>query len=120
MNKNDFFVGQTVYLCNLGSNYADRFTNITQATVTKIGTKYVEIDKSYGKFSINDGYEFLKDYSPSKRIYLSLSDIESEQRSYELTRQIRDLVSKGGPILPLKLYDLELVVKILKGDDIDE
>lgn len=120
MLKEDFKIGQTVYVCDINCNFESRYNNISTATITKVGNKYVEIDKWMSKFQIHDGYEYIKDYSPSKKIYLSLKDIEEEQTRYKLTKRIRELVHIGGPLLPLNSYDLEHIVRILEGDDIDE
>ena len=121
MKKSDFTIGQTVYIMNLFYNLDEMFSNITTAVVTKVGNKYVETDKTVSPFRIDNGEEFIKDYSPSKKLFLSLEEIVELKKCYDLSKRIRDKIQYGGRvILGLNSYQLTTILHILDGGIMDE
>lgn len=121
MQKSDFTIGQIVYIINLSYNLDKMFSDITTAVVTKVGNKYIETDKSLAPFRIDNGEEFIKGYSPSKKLFLSLEEIVELKKRYDLSKQIRDKIQYGGRVISgLNSYQLQSILYILDGGVVDE
>lgn len=111
MTRDDFYVGQTVYI----HDYENRMdeTNLAPATVTRVGKKWVHLDESwYRRFSIDSGMVDGGAYTPTKRLYLSADDFYDEEdrrrAAIALSSHTRYLLSN-----PVR-YPIETLEAILK------
>lgn len=91
-------VGQRVFIPGLYSK-----DKIQEATVTKVGRKYFQIDKGqrWLRFHVDTMYS---DSTVKYRCYLSMEEIKEEEERYRLLRHLRetfDPVSGSGKGLPL-------------------
>lgn len=101
MTRDDFSVGQTVYLKTI-SNWHDCWNRekILEATVTGIGRKYVTV--AIGKdargwecqFYIDEGFRQKTKYSPDYVLFLSKQDILDYWQSVYLRHSIEDELKK--------------------------
>lgn len=81
-------IGQKVYL-RPQNNAARRSTEIKEATITKVGRKYFEVEpKWYGRFEIETMYQDGGDYTPNYQAYFSLEEIEEEKELNKLHREV--------------------------------
>jgi hypothetical protein len=102
-------VGQKIWL----KPTARRSTAPIEVEITKIGRKYFEVEPGrYGRFYINtltqDGGEYISNYQG----YLSLEDIERDQRAAKLMYLIRQRIAPfGGSCLTHE--QIESISKIL-------
>lgn len=99
MDKTDFKIGQTVYI--KPSMPRRDGALFTEATVTKVGRKYVTVKSDCrleSQFDIATGKEKV-DYQPGT-LYLSKEDIEDEMLASTLTSKIKDAL-KFKRMLPL-------------------
>lgn len=116
MTKEDFKVGQTVYLLQI-LNYRNNATaeeRIREVKVVSVGRKYITVD-FWGKvkFDSTDNFKEVTVYSPSYALYLSkeqiLQDIHKEQ-------MIKDVYSSFnfGLVRRMSHEDLQTVFDIMK------
>lgn len=117
MKKEDFRVGQTVYLLRIndirrGSTIEER---IREAKVVSVGRKYITVDFCWPmKFDVTNGFREVTIYSPTYKLYLSKEQIlqELHRRSMEQTvisafDWSRDIVKK------MSQEDLQTVLDIV-------
>lgn len=103
---NDIKVGQVLYVREKGG--------IGERTVTRVARKYFYIEK-HGRelpISLEDLYHRDSNYTKANfQMYVSLEDLENEDKAIELSRSIRHIIGQYGSInLPLpvleQIYDL--------------
>lgn len=105
MTKQDFHVGQTVYLyhernhCN-GSTVEER---IIEAKVISVGRRYLAVDY-WGKmeFDMNNGFRQKTIYSPEFALYLSKEEIYLMIETWNQRRIVRDKLGEYLNLLPLE------------------
>ena len=104
MKKEDFKVGQTVFLLE------QRFTEfefhrverrIREVKVRTVGTRYITVDYCGGgiRFDITNDFKEVTNYSPTYRLYLSREDIQREFKRKEIIKQIHEKIRHSGGLL---------------------
>lgn len=119
MKKEDFKVGQTVYL--LAIEY-ERFEfhrierRIKEVTVRTIGKKYITVSFGSGmRFDMTNDFREDTAYSPTYRLYLSVEDIQKAFKRKETIQEIREKVRFGGGIFErMTDDDLQDILKIIR------
>lgn len=88
-------VGQVVFLRPIKyGNAFRRDQSIREATIEKIGRKYVTISE-YGQFYIEDGSK-KTNYTTEYKLYFSKDELDSIIESESLTEKIRSSIPKYG------------------------
>lgn len=101
-------VGQKVWVYE--ARY--RVAGLTEATITKVGKKYFEVDAVRGKFYIED-LRFVTEYSSNCRVYLSRHDYEDEKETKYLEDKLRSIFKVYGRT-NLSLEQLRQINKIIQ------
>ena len=105
-------VGQTVYLEPIGNK--GRFSSkIIEASVTKVGTKYFEVDR-FGshRFFIKTMQHDGGQYTSSYNCYLSEQEILDKVRAQTIYEEIKKVFTNFKNTLPLdKLIAIDLILK---------
>lgn len=114
MHKNDFKVGQTVYLKTQSYGMCWEKEKIEEATVKAIGRKYITVAVSPCReyqFDIEGDFCEKTDTSPTYDLYLSRQDIyDYWQKEYLLWKICRELTTHGDAV---DLYALKSMAQIL-------
>ena len=99
--KSDFSVGQTVYLriiphSNEWRRIKDKDlknpeNHIIEATVLKIGNKYITVSITYRqlKFDVSDNFREVSEYSGNYELYLLKEDIINDIKKENMIQKIR-------------------------------
>lgn len=104
MHKNDFKVGQTVYLKTRRFGMCWEREEIEEATIKTIGRKYITV-------AVSPWREYQTDTSPTYDLYLSRQDIyDYWQKEYLLWKICRELTMHGDAV---DLYALKSIAQIL-------
>ena len=91
MKREDFEVGQTVYLFRIlnytrGETLEDR---IREAKVLSVGRKYITVDFCRSmKFDIANDFREVTDYSPSFKLYASKEQIFQEYQRKQMENDV--------------------------------
>jgi hypothetical protein len=106
-------VGQKVFVEPIG-NAARREKEIKEATITKIGNKYFELDKSWmGRFFIKhlsqDGKGFISDY----QVWLSMDDYNAEEERIKTTAYLKEYFGQYGRAI-LNLDQLKRIKAVIE------
>lgn len=117
MTRDDFKVGQTVYLKTI-SHVFDCWKNerLIEAVVTKIGRKYIHVSdvphREY-RFDINNNFREVTAYTPSYGLYLSKQDIFDYWNRWYLILNIKNVVSNTVTKLEIeKLMEIATILRI--------
>ena len=119
MKKEDFKVGQTVYLLE------QRFTEfdyrriqgfIKEVKVLKVGKKYITVDFYGGlRFDIANEFREVTNYSPTYRLYLSKEDIQKEFQRKETIKEIQEKIRhSSGMLNRMTEEDLQTMLNIIR------
>ena len=119
MKKEDFKVGQTVFLLE------QRFTEfefhrierrIREVKVLTVGKKYITVDFCGGmRFDMTNDFREVTDYSPTYRLYLSKEDIQNEFKRKATIKEIQDKIKYSGGLLNrMTDDDLQTILKIIR------
>ena len=120
MKKEDFKVGQTVYL--LAIEY-ERFEyrvierRIKEVTVLTVGKKYITVKFGGGgmRFDMTNEFREVTDYSPTYRLYLSKGDIQREFNRKETIKEIHEKIKYGGGLLKrMTEEDIQTILTIIR------
>lgn len=119
MKKEDFKVGQTVYL--LAIEY-ERFEfhrierRIKEVKVLTVGRKYITVNLGGGmRFDITNEFREVTNHSPTYRLYLSKEDIQREFKRKETIKEIQEKVKYGGGLLNrMTEEDLQTILTIIR------
>ena len=101
-------VGQTVYLRD--DRKIRSSDEIFEATVSKVGRKYFEIEDVYGKFDIEKMWN-VTDLTPHLHVRLSRQEIVDENEMCKLNRIIKEYI--GARIHKLSLQQLRKIYEII-------
>lgn len=114
MHKNDFKVGQTVYLKTRKFGMCWESEEIEEATIKTIGRKYITVAVSPWReyqFDMEENFREKTDTSPTYDLYLSRQDIyDYWQKEYLLWKICRELTMHGDAV---DLYALKSMAQIL-------
>lgn len=114
MHKNDFKVGQTVYLKTRKFGMCWEYEEIEEATIKTIGRKYITVAVSPWReyqFDMEENFREKTDTSPTYDLYLSRQDIyDYWQKEYLLWRIGRELMTHRDAV---DLYALKDMAQIL-------
>lgn len=114
MHKNNFKVGQMVYLKTRWFGMCWEHEEIEEATIKTIGRKYITVAVSPYReyqFDIEENFREKTDTSPTYDLYLSRQDIyDYWQKEYLLWRIGRELMTHRDAV---DLYALKSMAQIL-------
>lgn len=115
MTRNDFMVGQTVYLKTISSLYEcwknERFIT---GVVTKVGRKYITVqDGPFREYRFNIANDFRQEtqYSPEYQLFLSERSVYKYWQSKYLKFEIEKKFARYGNSIDLRT--LERIAKEL-------
>lgn len=125
MTRNDFMVGQTVYLKTI-SNACECWKNerFVTGVVTKVGRKYITVQ--YGpfreyRFNIDNDFREETPYSPEYQLFLSERAVCDYWRSVYLKFEIEKRLARHGIKIGLRTLKsiaacLEIPLELPKED----
>lgn len=103
-------IGQTIYL-NPINNEARYNRNIKQVKIIKIGRKYFEVTDCRDRLNIETMLSDNGEYAPCFKAYLSLEQIENENKKHHLFDKFRKLFQYQNKF---SLEQLEKIDKIIQ------
>lgn len=116
MTRNDFSVGQTVYLKSVSHLYRHwENERIIEARVTKIGRKYITVESDFREyqFAIDDEFEQKTEYNIEYELFLTEQAIRDYWQSAYLRWEISSALAQRGRDLSLgALKDVALALGI--------
>ena len=119
MQKEDFKVGQTVYL--LEQRFAEFEYRgiqgfIKEAKVLTVGRKYITVHHHVPiKFDITEEFREVTDFSPTFRLYLSKEDILNEFKRKEIIKEVHESTRYSGGLLKrMTDDDLQTILNIIR------
>ena len=116
MTKEDFKVGQTVYLLQiLNFRNATIEERIKEVNVLSVGRKYITVD-FWGqmKFDLTNGFREVTRYSPSYKLYLSKEQIFQEFHRYSMEQAVNSAFEWTRSITrKMSQEDLQTVLDIV-------
>lgn len=117
MKKEDFRVGQTVYLLRIndirrGSTIEER---IREAKVVSVGRKYITVDFCGPmKFDVTNGFREVTIYSPTYNLYLSKEQIFQELHRQSMEQTVISAFGwPSGIVRKMSQEDLQTVLDIV-------
>ena len=119
MKKEDFKVGQTVYL--LGQRFAEfdyhRIERrIKEVKVLTVGRRYITTDFCGGmRFDITNEFRQDTPYTPTYSLYLSKEDIQREFKRKEIIKEVQEKMKHcGGLLKRMTEEDLQTMLNIIR------
>jgi len=110
-------VGDDVYLEPL-NNAAIRSNESIKTTITKIGRKYITVEKWDCKFFKDTMMHFNGDYGGNYRLYFSEQDLLDKQESVQISREIGFRFSNYFATPQFSLSALRQIKEIIDNDKI--
>lgn len=103
MQKEDFKVGQTVYLLELRFTEFDYHRierRIREVKVLCVGRKYITVDYCGGiRFDMTNEFREVTDYSPTYSLYLSKEEIQRELKRKATINEINTKIIYNNSLL---------------------
>lgn len=115
MKREDFHVGQTVYLFRIRDYYSESTIEkrIVETNVIAVGRKYLTVDY-WGRMSFDMTNDFCEKsiYSPSYELYLSKEDIYQAVKTKRLRVIVRNKLEDTLSKIPLE--GLQDILEVLE------
>lgn len=88
MKKNDFQIGQKVFLRNIEMRRGQKL--IVECSVKAIGRRYITVASHLGekKFDMSENFKEVTIYSPSWALYLSEEEIKKDIKRQESKKEV--------------------------------
>jgi hypothetical protein len=121
MTKEDFKVGQTVYLLHV-LNYGRQSTleeRIKEVKVLSVGRKYITVNY-WGnmRFDITDNFREVTIYTPNYKLYLSKEKIFAEAKRYSMEKEVERAFRWENKIVrKMTTEDLQIILDIINKYD---
>lgn len=119
MKKEDFKVGQTVYLLDhrwKEFEYHIIERRIKEVKVLTVGRRYITTDFCGGmRFDITNEFRQDTQYTPTYSLYLSKEDIQREFKKKKAIKEIQEKITYGGGLLKrMTEEDLKTILTIIR------
>lgn len=106
MTRNDFMVGQTVYLKTITHLFDSwKKEHIVKGVVSKVGRKYITVNKSpfrEYRFNIENDFRQETEYAIEYELFLTEQAVYDYWQQAYLRVEIGNLLARNGPKLQLR------------------